>query len=320
MSTHIDRPLDLRAAALAIVIAAIWGGNLVALKLGFASIPPLWSAFWRMAIALPFLYVWTRMERDDLRLTRDDVVPLSALALLFFGQIGLLNLGTDWTSPAYAVILLNANPVFASVLAHYFLPDDRLSWLRVLGLAIAVTGVSFVFLGRPSEALAPRPYLGNATILLSSVLVASRMIYTKRIVIKQSVTRTIFWQVTLSLPLFLAAAAAVEPLTTAPLTPIVVGALLYQGVLVAGIVFILWIRLLRTHSAGLMSMFIFPMPIFGVIFSGLVFAEQIPAELVFGLAAVASGILIATWAQRRDARRRRDASGQKLPGPVRRAA
>jgi drug/metabolite transporter (DMT)-like permease len=35
------------SAMIALLVSALWGGNVIALKLGLATVPPLWSAFWR---------------------------------------------------------------------------------------------------------------------------------------------------------------------------------------------------------------------------------------------------------------------------------
>ena len=64
---------------------------------------------------------------------------------------------------------------------------------------------------------------------------------------------------------------------------------------VAGVAFILWVRLLEDHPPGLISIFVFPTPLFGVLFSALLFGESLNTALVVGVIAVALGILIVTW-------------------------
>jgi drug/metabolite transporter (DMT)-like permease len=98
--------------------------------------------------------------------------------------------------------------------------------------------------------------------------------------------------------IFLTGAVLFEPMTTAPLTARVVGGLLYQGLIVAGIGFILWVRLLHDHAPGVISVFGFPTPIFGVLFSALLFAEPLTRTLVIGMLFVAAGILIVTLEKR----------------------
>ena len=64
--------------------------------------------------------------------------------------------------------------------------------------------------------------------------------------------------------------------------------------MIAGFCYVVWTRLLRRHSPGVLSTFGFSTPVFGVVLSALVFAEPITPRLLAGMAAVAAGILIVT--------------------------
>jgi drug/metabolite transporter (DMT)-like permease len=68
--------------------------------------------------------------------------------------------------------------------------------------------------------------------------------------------------------------------------------LLYQSFVVAGFCFIMWTRLLRDHPPGVISVFAFPTPIFGLIFSALLFSERLAPVLMIGVLAVVAGILV----------------------------
>jgi len=313
-----NRPVDAKAAALMVLITTMWGGNVVAIKYGLFTFPPMWSAFWRFLSGLPVIWALARVMRVPLAPEPEEREQLKLLGLLFFAQLAVLNLGLNFTSAAYAIVLLNANPVFTNLLAHYFVPGDRLTSLKLAGLAVSVAAVSFAFLGRPEARLASAPLLGNSLCLLAAFLVAARLVYTKRLVATIEPIKAIFWQVVWSQPLFLAAALAFEPMTLKPVESGAVAAILYQGVIVAGGCFIAWTLLLRRHPAGALSVFAFPTPIFGVLFSAALFGERIGFEVLAGGVGVALGILIATWTPGRrlsQARRRaaREAPGAQAP-------
>ena len=44
------RPLDWRGASTALLLAALWGGNPVAVKIGLLDVPPLRLAFFRFVL------------------------------------------------------------------------------------------------------------------------------------------------------------------------------------------------------------------------------------------------------------------------------
>jgi drug/metabolite transporter (DMT)-like permease len=60
-----------------------------------------------------------------------------------------------------------------------------------------------------------------------------------------------------------------------------------------------WAILLQRHSPGTLSVFSFPVPIFGVQLSAWLFEEVLTARLIFGVLAVTGGIAIATRAGRK---------------------
>ena len=296
-----DKPVGLTVALLALGISVFWGANIVALKVGLEVFPPFWGAFWRMGVGAVVIGLWARGEGVRLTPDREEWGPVAILAALCFVQISLLNHAVNLTSAAYAVVLINAHPIFTNLLAHYFVPGDRVSGMRLVGLLVAFAGISFIFLGKPDARLATLPYWGNALAVISAFFVAVRSITTKRVVQRVDATRAIFWTLVLSEPLFLAMAYAFEPLTVAPLTWMPVAAIIYQGVIVAGFCFILWTRLLRDYPPGVISVFAFPTPLFGVLFSAVVFAEHLPQSFIVGAAAVIAGIIIVARHQPRPA-------------------
>jgi drug/metabolite transporter (DMT)-like permease len=218
---------------------------------------------------------------------------------LFLVQISVLHVGADYTSPAYAVILINSNPIFANLIAHFVVPEDRLTGLRVLGLGFAFVGVVFVSLGRPDLAIAKDPVFGNFVVLVSAVLVAARLVYTQRLVQRIEPTKLVFWQMVLALPGFAAAFWFMPGQPRGDVTWHALVGVAYQGAVVSGLTFMAWAILLQRHSPGSLSVFSFTVPIFGVLLSAWLFEEVLTARLIFGVLAVTGGIAIATRAGRK---------------------
>ena len=288
------QPLSTASAALALFVSILWGGNLVALKYGLATFPPFWSAFWRMFAACVAVVVWAKLRGVRIAPKTGEWGPFAALGAMFTAQIAGLNIGTDWTSAAYAVVLLNAHPVFTNLYAHFFDSEDKLTPRRLLGLFLAFAGIVYVALGRPDESFAPHPHWGNGLMIVSANLLAVRVIYTRRLVQAADPERPVIWQMLWSLPVFLVLAFALEPAALQPVTWEAVVAILYQGVLIAGFCFVVWTTLLRKHSAANLSMFGFSVPIFGVALSAFVFGEAVQLHLLIGVVLVTLGILIVT--------------------------
>lgn len=296
-----DKSVGLGVALAALAISVFWGANIVALKVGLSAFPPSWGAFWRMGVGAIIIGLWARGEGVHLWPNRDEWGGLFALGIFCFIQISLLNHGVNLTSAAYAVVLINAHPIFTNLLAHYFVPGDRVTGMRLIGLMVAFAGISFIFLGKPDAQWASSPYWGNLICVVSAFFVAVRSVTTKRVVQRVDATRAIFWTLIISEPFFLVSAVLFEPMTIAPITWMPVAALAYQGIIVAGFCFIAWTRLLRDYPPGVISVFAFPTPLFGVLFSAFVFAETLPPSFIAGAAGVIAGIIIVARHQPRPA-------------------
>ncbi len=302
-SLAVTRPVTWQVGLFALLISFFWSGNIVSIKLGLAAIPPMWSAFWRMLVATAAVAAWARLRGSRVLPARGEARQFLALSVMYTVQIALFNLAVFYTSPAYAVILLNTHPVIVNLISHYYVREDRLTPARVLGLAVAFAGIVYVMYGRPEASLAPNPSLGNALMLASSVLLAVRIVYTQRLVAHTGPLRPVVWQMFGSLPPFLALGLAYEVPLLQPLTAVPVLAILYQALVVAGFCFVAWTDLLQRHSAGNLATYGFTVPIFGVTLSAVFFGEPLTGRLVVGAAAVGAGIAVVTGSRRRGAAR-----------------
>ena len=288
------KPIGWKPALTVLSVNLVRGGNQVALKFALTALAPFWTAFGRMSFGALSVGAWAAIRGISLTPQRREWPALLSLGVIFVVQISLMHYGADYTSPAYATVLMNTNPIFANLLAHYVVPGDRLSWSRVGGLAVAFGGICGIFLGRPDSRLAPNPIMGNLLLLASASLVGARTVYMQRVVQRIEPEKTAFWQMVISLPFFLAGTLFDGASSREALGWIPIVAIMYQGIIVGGAGFTVWAHLLRHHSPGALTMFTFTVPVFGVALSAWLFSEAVTLRLILGVAAVVSGIVLAT--------------------------
>lgn len=284
---------------MALLASLFWGGNVVALKISLVSFGPLWAAWWRFALGVLALAAWAGIQRVRLRPDRREVRPLLIIGVLFAAQILLLNIGVSFTSPGYAVVMINAHPLFSNLIGHFLASEERLSPARITGLAIAFAGVCYLALGQPVEELASNPLLGNWLIIISAFLLGIRTVYTRLVVQSIDPMKSVVWQTGFALPFFLAPALLLEAPLTGPLTTKAVVALLYQGAVVSSVSFIIWFLLLKRHAAGSIAVFAFLIPFEGIALSALFFGEPVTGRMVLAAAMSTLGIAIVTRSQGR---------------------
>jgi drug/metabolite transporter (DMT)-like permease len=288
-------PLSARSVLIAVLVSVLWGGNLISIRIGVDSVPPLWSAFWRMALGVVIVTGWALHRRLPIRPKQGEGWPLFLLSVLFTAQIGLLNWGTALTSPAFGVVILNSYAVFANLTGHFFPGMEKpINGARAFGLTLALAGMAVLCFGQGASKLAPDPVKGNALLVVSALLLGIRQVYTRWLVQHIEPTRTVVWQMAGSVPLFLAVAAASEPVVYGRVTGEAIAAICYQGVIVAGICFIVWAELLKRHAAGTLSMFAFLVPITGIALSAWYFGEPLRLTLVAGGVLVLGGVYVVT--------------------------
>lgn len=283
--------VGIKSGAIALLSSALWGGNTTSLKIGLSGFPPLAMAGVRFLLGGLVVCLWAALTGVALRLKRDERGPMLRLGLLFLLQIALLNLGAGRTLASRASVLLNSYPFFTALFAHLLLPGDRLHRLKVAGMALAFGGVALLF----AESLtpgSPRHLAGDLILLASGVLLGLRMVYTKRLTQGIHPARLLFWQACLSVPAFLLLSILLERKLPGALRPAVVAAVLYQGVVVAGLCFILQTALLRRHAASAVTAFAFFSPVFGVLAGALILGEPVSFLLVASLLLVGTGITL----------------------------
>ncbi|HMH76752.1 MAG TPA: DMT family transporter, partial [Candidatus Udaeobacter sp.] len=133
------RPLDWRGTATALMLAALWGANPVAVKVGLADAPPLRLAFFRFVLGGLVVLAYARWTRHP---GVFDVRPgewrvLISLGVIFSVQIGTMNVGIGLTTASHCAVLLNSYAVHTVVLAHFMIPGDRLTSAKIGGVLIA---------------------------------------------------------------------------------------------------------------------------------------------------------------------------------------
>jgi len=255
-----------------------------------------------MLLGAIFVSLWALRQRVSLRHARGETGPLLVLGTLFTLQIALLNSASPLTSPAYGVVILNGYAIFANLIgplaarySHGVISEEPLTLMRLLGLVLAVAGMVWLAIGHPDTKLAPHPLLGNLLMVASSFLLGIRQVYTRWLVQTVDPVRSVVWQMLLSVPLFLLFAAFTEPPVVGGVTWQAVAAISYQGLVVAGICFIVWTHLLRKHAAGTLSMFAFIVPICGIVLSSRIFGETLHSELVAATALVLTGVFVVVY-------------------------
>lgn len=145
-------------AFVALVLGAIAMGASV-LFVRWADVGPHASAFWRVFLALPFLWAWMRLEAgpmDRVPLWSDRAVWLAGI--FFTGDLFFWHLAILGTTVANATFLATTAPIWVAMGAFAVL-HEAVGQRALIGLALCVLG-GFALLGE-SYGFAPQRLLGD---------------------------------------------------------------------------------------------------------------------------------------------------------------
>ncbi len=290
--------IDLPTVALLASFCLVWGGAMVAIKIGLSGAPPLSAAGIRFTLASLTILSLSAVRGKGLPLGVGSRRPALLLGLLLVVQHGLFNLGINLTTASRAAVFLYSQPVFVAILAHLFISADRLNRAKLLGIGLSFLGLLVAFAER-LHAYNPGVLLGDGLVLLSAFCWAIGTIYQKGLLAFIDPSALVYYQMVVAFPIFFLLSLFFEPALIIALNAKIVLAFIYQGVIAAGLTFAAFAALLKRHSASLLSSFIFLAPIFGVLLGHLLLQDPLTSYLGVGLGLVAVGIFIVNRPKRR---------------------
>ena len=299
MSDAGGRP-RLSTPLLAVVLCLVWSSAFIFVKLGLRDAPAEVFAALRALAAAPVLLA-ALLIRDAaglgraLREPRVHVVGFVLGATSVAGFLIFSTLGLELAGIGFGVVLIYAQPLLVAGMARLVL-GERLSTRQVFGLFVGWAGIALAVLGELSGA-DPGPHVWQAALLF----LASAVCFAVSTVVVKAVTtgpRAVPLPPALllafvygSIPLLAYAMTADDPVRW---TGSLVVSVLYAGVVSLAVGYLLQFALLERGDAGVVSSYIFAVPILAAVYGVLIFDERLSLGLVVGAVAVAAAILMVT--------------------------
>lgn len=285
-----EKPMDATGAALAIFLCLLFGSNALAIKLSLFGLSPYACVMLRFLIASLIILAYARVKKIPTGLSATEWGHAVAMGVIFGLQMAVFYVGITYTTVSHAGVLMNTQPFFVAVMAHFILPNDRLTLRKVSGIVLAFIGVSTLFSGH--AAMDTLNLLGDTLIMGSSFLWAAQTIYIKRFTDHWHSIPLVLHPMVLSIFIFMAFYLVFEVHTIQVINTTVLVSLFYQSVIVAGYGYIGWTKLLLKYKATHLSVFVFTMPIVAVALGIIFMGDPFSAKLLISLVLVAAGILI----------------------------
>jgi drug/metabolite transporter (DMT)-like permease len=292
------RSLDAFAATLVFALCIVWGFNQVAVKLALPDVGPITQTGIRSGIgALCVIAFAAATKRRIFEI--DGTEAAGALAgALFTAEFIALYESLRFTTVARATVFLYAAPFFVAVGAAFLLRDERLRPIQWAGLAFALFGVACGFLGRAKGG----SLAGDALALMAAVLWAATTIVIKATPLRRiDPIKVLLYQIGFAALVAPLVAYAFGEAWPTHLTTTSAVALLWQGVVVAGVSYALWFWTLTRYAVAELSAFTFITPLVGVLAGWLVFGETLNWGFSLAIVLVIAGLALVNWPRGRRA-------------------
>lgn len=266
----------------AVLVAVLWGGNFIAAKIAMTHFPPVFLTMLRFVCTAAILLPLVKMP------SREQMVSIGKLSLLNSLHFSLPYIAMAMgLSIASTAITTQLGVPFSCLIGALFL-KDRLGPWRILGMAVAFSGMLIVF-GAPEIeshqlawtcALAAAFFWGLSNVVIKNVKTASMM-------------QLLAWASLFTAPQLLIVTLIMEPGSFQALSHVPLNAALglaYTVLCSTIIAYGLWNWLLRTHPVSQVTPYSLLTPVIGSAFGMLFLGEGLSSEIIIGGAITIAGV------------------------------
>ncbi|MGR3914724.1 MAG: DMT family transporter [Gammaproteobacteria bacterium] len=234
-------------------------------------------AFYLALFALGYFPLPRRRDLPMLLLL--GVLGISVYQLLFVYGLGRVAAGA-------ASMIIAANPVFASLLANWFL-RERLALRAWCGIFISLIGVALIALGKGAAG----ELAGYAMLLVAVFSISIYFVFQKPFFARYSpLAMTSYTSIAGTLPLLFLLPQAFEAALAAPAGAL--WSIAVMGVFSSGIGFLLWFYALSKLPAGIVTSFLFLQPVFVIVMAWIWLRELPDARAFLGGAVILFGVAL----------------------------
>ena len=277
--------------SLYVLLVVIWSSTWVAIKIGLEDAPALLGAGVRFALAGVLLLGYAALRRRPLNTDRLLALILGLLPFAFC--YGLVYWGEQYIPSGLTAVLFGVMPLYTAILAAALLQDEPLRARVILGVALALAGLSLAFAESLALGSEQRAALGAAAVVLSPLGAALGNIAIKRRAQQLDAIVLNGWAMLVGGVLLLAASAVTEDWGEAVWGAKAVGSIVYLAVVGSAIAFVVLTILLREMSAQASSFIALMIPFGALAFGAVLYDEAITARAIAGAALVVAGLLAA---------------------------
>ncbi len=283
------------------VLALIWSSAFFNIKIATYSYGPVMISFLRIffgAIPVVALCLYKKIK-----------IEAFSKDWYWFAAIGIINLVIPFFLIAYgiqkiqsnlAAILMATTPLSATVLAHFFIINEKINFIKILGVLVGFSGIFFLF--SDNILINENNFISAVLILVGSTFYVIGGVLTLKVSNKENenVTSSILiWATIFILPISLIlgyfnpseALMFKQDLHLSHRLDSTLS-VIYLGTIPTGIAWLIRFKILKNNGLVFQAQVAYLIPIFGIILGYIFLDELITSKVLIALIAIILGIYL----------------------------
>lgn len=277
-----------------LVICLLWGSSWAAVKLGLETVPPFLSIGIRFSIASIILGLVIIVRRlsvpTDKKFWKLVFILCSTsftipFVLIYWAQIQV--------NSGLASVLFATFPLWVAILSHFFLPNERITPQRIVGMVFGFLGVVVIFNNGFSD-VNSTTLLGMTAIIIGAIIQAFGLIALRRFGKQMHPVMLNFWPMLLSTVVLFAVSIGTEDYSTVLFDIKAIGSLVYLSFFCTVVTFVIYFWLVKHIEAVILSLSAFITPVIAVFIGVIMMGEGFTSTAYIGSTIVLIGVAVAT--------------------------
>ncbi|WP_254863415.1 DMT family transporter [Halovivax gelatinilyticus] len=284
-----------RSIGLFLALAVAWGSAFVAIDAGLEHLPPVLFAAVRYDVAGLIMLAYAAYVVDDpFPRSRGAWLTVAVGAVLLIAAYhAFLFVGQQHTTAAAAAVLVSLSPVLTTGFARLLVPEDALSPIGVIGVAVGLLGVAVMAQPDPSELFATDT-VANLLVFCAAAAFALGSVLTRRIDAELRIETMEAWSMIGGAALLhlvsLGLGEPIEP--SAWLHPEALGAIVYLSVVASAIGFLVYFDLLERLGAVEINMVSYVAPVVAAVVGWLYLGQSVDGPTAIGFGCIFVGFVL----------------------------
>lgn len=274
-----------------LTVILVWSTTPLGMAWSNETVHPTMAVLLRMLIATFLGLILIKAWRVPLPFTRQAIKLYCFSSIGIFGGMFSSYMAVQYITTGMVSLAFGMSPIITGLLALHYLPEVRMSKIKLLAISIAFIGLTLVFVD--SLALAKDSWIGILLIMLGVVLFSFSAVLVKSVDINIHPAATTVGTLLFALPFYITAWLIADgslPIDQWSVKSL--SAIFYLGIFGSLIGFVCYFYVLQKLTASSVSLITMMTPVIAILLGSWLNNELVTVNIIFGACAIILGLAI----------------------------